>query len=63
MSELISITEISQALNVSHDYARDRIVKRPDFPRPALSLSQKCRRWERAAFEDWVRRQAKRQAR
>lgn len=63
MSELITLQEISQALAVSHDYARDRVVKRPDFPRPAVSLSQKCRRWERAAFEEWFRKQMKKQAR
>lgn len=27
MSELIGIAEISQALNLSHDYVRDRLVK------------------------------------
>ena len=63
MSELIGIAEISHALNVSHDYTRDRVVKRPDFPRPHFVLSQKCRRWTREAFEDWLRKQAKKQAR
>lgn len=63
MSDLIGITEISATLNVSHAYVRDRVVKRPDFPRPALSLSQKCRRWSSEAFEDWLRKQTKKQAR
>lgn len=63
MSELIGIQEISEYLNLSHDYVRDRVVKRPDFPRPHLSLSQKCRRWSRDAFEDWLRKKAKEQAR
>ena len=63
MNELIDIQEISQHLNVSHAYARDRLVKRPDFPRPALSLSQKCRRWSRDAFEEWLGKQVKNQAR
>lgn len=63
MSELIGIPEISLTLNVSHDYARDRVVKRVDFPRPALALSQKCRRWSRDAFEDWLRKQQRKQAR
>jgi predicted DNA-binding transcriptional regulator AlpA len=57
MDDLIGLTEISHALNVSRDYARDRVVKRPDFPRPALALSQKCRRWEKGAFETWMKRQ------
>lgn len=63
MSELIGIAEISQALNLSHDYVRDRLVKRADFPRPALSLSQKCRRWSRESFEEWLRKHMKKQAR
>lgn len=63
MNDLIDIQEISQHLNVSHSYARDRLVKRPDFPRPALSLSQKCRRWSRDAFEEWLVKQVKKQAR
>lgn len=63
MSDLIGITEISLTLNVSHAYVRDRLVKRPDFPRPALSLSQKCRRWSKDAFDDWLHKQSKKQAR
>lgn len=63
MTDLIGITEISAALNVTHNYARDRVVKRPDFPRPALSLSQKCRRWSRESFDEWLRKQTKKQAR
>lgn len=63
MSDLIDLKEISEKLNVSHDYARDRVSKRADFPRPALSLSQKCRRWRRADFEEWLRKQMKKNAR
>jgi hypothetical protein len=63
MTELISVEDISAALNVTHNYARDKVVKRPDFPRPSLSLSQKCRRWQRDDFEDWLRKQMKKQAR
>lgn len=63
MTDLIGIQDISTHLNLGHDYVRDRLVKRPDFPRPALSLSQKCRRWNRDDFEDWLRKQAKKQGR
>jgi predicted DNA-binding transcriptional regulator AlpA len=63
MSDLIGIAEISIHLNVTREYARDRIVKRADFPRPALSLSQKCRRWSKDAFEDWLHKQTKKHAR
>ena len=63
MSDLIGLPEISMALNVTHDYARDRVVKRSDFPKPTLSLSQKCRRWSRDSFEAWLRKQTKKQQR
>lgn len=63
MNDLITIADISAALNLSHAYTRDRLVKRPDFPRPALALSQKCRRWSRGDFEKWVSKNMKLQAR
>ena len=63
MNELIGTEDISARLNLGHAYVRDRVVKHPDFPRPKLALSQKCRRWSREDFEDWLSRQAKKQAR
>jgi len=63
MNDLIGTMDISQRLNLEHAYVRDRVVKRPDFPRPKLSLSQKCRRWSREDFEEWLNKQAKKQAR
>ncbi|WP_041946031.1 helix-turn-helix transcriptional regulator [Variovorax paradoxus] len=63
MIDLIGIQEISEQLGVTRSYARDRIVKRPDFPRPSVDLSQKCRRWSRESFEDWLRKQTRLQAR
>lgn len=63
MTDLMTLKDISAALNLTHEYTRDRLVKRPDFPRPRLALSQKCRRWCRDDFDAWVKRQAKVQAR
>ena len=63
MNDLITLEDISTALNLSHEYTRDRLVKRPDFPRPAMSLSQKCRRWNRGDFETWLQKHLKKQAR
>jgi predicted DNA-binding transcriptional regulator AlpA len=63
MDDLIDIHEMGARLNVRPEYVRDRLVKRPDFPRPAISLSQKCRRWSRDAFDDWLRKEQKKQAR
>lgn len=63
MSELLTIDDMGAQLGMTRDYVRDKIVKRPDFPRPALALSQKHRRWSRADFDRWVKRQAQTQAR
>ena len=56
MTDLMTIDDISTALNLSHAYTRDRLVKRPDFPRPAVALSQKCRRWKREDVLGWIER-------
>jgi predicted DNA-binding transcriptional regulator AlpA len=63
MTDLMTIDDISTALNLSHAYTRDRLVKRPDFPRPAVALSQKCRRWNRDDFNAWLHKHTKKQAR
>lgn len=63
MSELLTLDDICAQLSVTREYARDRLVKRADFPRPALSLSQKCKRWSREAFNDWVAKQTAKQER
>jgi len=63
MSELLTLDDISSHLSVSRIYARDTLVKRPDFPRPAVLLSQKSRLWSRASFVEWLDKQAKKQAR
>lgn len=56
MSQLIDITEIAELLKVRREYVRDRVVRRPDFPPPALTLSQRVRRWRREDVEAWAMR-------
>ena len=56
MSQLIDITEIADILKVRREYVRDRVVRRPDFPAPALTLSQRVRRWRREDVEAWAMR-------
>lgn len=63
MNDLLTIDDMSVTLNLSREYVRDRLVKRPDFPRPKLSLSQKCRRWCRDDFNAWLKKESKTQAR
>ena len=61
--DLIDTADIAAALGVQRAYAADRVVKRPDFPRPVLRLSQKTVRWARADFERWLQAQRARAAR
>ena len=51
---LLSIDDIAKTLNARREYVRDRLVKRSDFPRPALFLSQKVRHWDAADFDAWL---------
>ena len=56
---LINIDEMAAQIGVARKHMRDRVVTRPDFPRPALSLSQKTRKWDSYDFERWMQKQAK----
>lgn len=63
VTSLLSIDDIAKMLGVEYRHVRDRLSKRPDFPRPALNLSQKTRRWDRAKVQEWVEAHAKKNAR
>lgn len=52
--DLITYTDISKLLGVSLPHARDRLTKRPDFPAPAVNVSQKIRRWRTADVLRWA---------
>jgi hypothetical protein len=45
MNDLIDLNDLAIRVGQSRQYARDKLVKRADFPRPALMLSQKVRKW------------------
>jgi predicted DNA-binding transcriptional regulator AlpA len=62
MSELLDITEIASLLKLRREYVRDRLVKNPGFPEPAMTLSQRVRRWRREDVERWLSRQAQQPA-
>lgn len=53
---LITIDDITELVQLRRATVRDKVVKRPDFPRPALALSQKTRRWRLEDVEDWLNR-------
>ena len=61
--ELVDLDHIAQMTGTRREYVRDHMVKRPDFPRPALVLSQKTRRWGRPDVERWLEKQMQRNAR
>lgn len=37
--------DIAKYIGVSVEHTRNRLTKRPDFPRPAIHISQKLIRW------------------
>lgn len=59
-NELITLDDIAKMYRTSRRWARDVLVKRPDFPRPALSMSQKTRRWRLSDVQHWITTKATR---
>ncbi len=49
--------QIAEKIGVSPATFRKCIESRPDFPKPALKLSQKIVLWEDRDFERWYQRQ------
>jgi predicted DNA-binding transcriptional regulator AlpA len=60
---LLTLDDIAARVSKSREYVRDRLVKRGDFPRPTLVVSQKIRRWASVDLECWLEKQRKKQAR
>ncbi|MBX9960938.1 MAG: helix-turn-helix domain-containing protein [Burkholderiaceae bacterium] len=60
---LITVEDIAAQLKVSRRVVNERIVRHPEFPRPALALNHKVRRWSREDVEAWLAKQAKKMAR
>ncbi len=52
--DLIDTAEIARILGVSRAHCVGRLIKRPDFPRPAVNISQRLRRWQRDAVLRWM---------
>lgn len=38
MTDLLTVDDIATRVGESREYVRDKVVKRPDFPRPTLVL-------------------------
>lgn len=56
---LLTLDDIATHIGESREYVRDKVVKRADFPRPALVLSAKVKKWSSLAFEEWLMKQKK----
>lgn len=52
--DLIDTQQIAKLLGVTRAHCVNRIVKRPDFPAPAVNISQRLRRWRRADVLKWI---------
>ena len=63
MTDLLTVDDIATRVGESREYVRDKVVKRPDFPRPTLVLSQKVRKWNTDDIERWLRKQREKWAR
>ena len=62
-TDLISTADIADDLGLARDYVTSKLTKRPDFPKPALRLSQKTVRWLRDDYESWKAAQLRASAR
>lgn len=52
--DLIDTRDIASLLGVTREHCVGRIIKRPDFPRPAVNLSQRLRRWDKREVLRWM---------
>ncbi len=54
---LLDLTDIAERLKLRREYVRDKLVKTGDFPRPAINISQRIRKWEEDAIQAWLEQQ------
>lgn len=59
MSALLDTGAIARLLGLNREYVTDKLTKRPDFPRPALNLSRRLRRWKEADIHAWMAKSAR----
>jgi predicted DNA-binding transcriptional regulator AlpA len=46
-ADLVDTGDIARMLGVTRAHVTNRLSKRPDWPKPAVDLSQRLRRWRR----------------
>jgi len=52
--DLIDTADIAKLLGVTREHCTARIVKRADFPKPAMDVSRRLRRWRRSDVMRWA---------
>jgi len=60
---LLSLDDIAEIVKEPREYVRTSLVRRPDFPRPVLVLSQKIRKWAAHDVDAWLEAQRRKWAR
>ncbi len=45
---------IAELLGYTRKYTTERVVTRPDFPRPRIEVSRQCRRWAAEDVLAWA---------
>lgn len=59
MSTLLDYDGLAQRYGLTRRYVRDTLTKRPDFPAPAMRLSQKLVSWRVADTDKYFAKTAK----
>lgn len=54
MNDMLDTKDIASMLGVTRAHCVGRIVKRPDFPKPAVSVSQRIKRWRKNEVLKWM---------
>ena len=54
MTETLDTAQIAQLLGYCRRQVTERVIKRPDFPKPKINVSPRCRRWPREDVERWA---------
>lgn len=56
MTDYLTLDDLAKMFPLGRKYIRDTLTKRPDFPPPALQVSQKVKLWDRMDVERWKSR-------
>lgn len=59
MCDYVTTKDIAEKLGLTREYATDKVVKRDDFPKPAIVLSQKVKLWKLEDFDRWMAQRIK----